>query len=560
MKNIPIGEVLKEKGYITQQQLEKALDYHKQHRDIRLGQVLTQLGFVTERQILSAMCDKLNLRMLPLETYPINIEAVKKIPRVLAEKYSAIAVSEADNRLTIVVHDPLNFYGIEDIRQVTGMQLDVTVAEESAIEHAIDVCYSEIEAKQAAATMATEEEQTLSAVSAEAMRELEEGNDTPVIRLLNSLLLHGYNIGASDIHIEPMETQTRVRLRIDGMLLPYMTLNSALHQPLIARTKILSNLDIAEKRSPQDGHFIARVEGVEMNLRVSVVPTIYGEKIVLRYLNSAAAIQNAKQFGMNPTNYEKFMRMLQNPNGIIYLTGPTGSGKTTTLYFALEELVKRQVNITTIEDPVERHIRGVNQIQVNPLAGISFESGLRALLRQDPDILMVGETRDNQTAEISVRSAITGHLVLSTLHTNDALSSIIRLQDMGIEPYLLANAVVGLVAQRLVRKICPYCREEYTPTPHIQQLLGGEVSVLSRGKGCPACNHTGYKGRIAVHEIVEIDRTMRQMITTKTSIEQMDAYVREKQAFVSLTQEAKNLVLSGITTAEEMLKLMYSAQ
>ena len=440
------------------------------------------------------------------------------------------------------------------------MQLDVTVAEESAIEHAIDVCYSEIEAKQAAATMATEEEQTLSAVSAEAMRELEEGNDTPVIRLLNSLLLHGYNIGASDIHIEPMETQTRVRLRIDGMLLPYMTLNSALHQPLIARTKILSNLDIAEKRSPQDGHFIARVEGVEMNLRVSVVPTIYGEKIVLRYLNSAAAIHNAKQFGMTPTNYEKFMRMLQNPNGIIYLTGPTGSGKTTTLYFALEELVKRQVNITTIEDPVERHIRGVNQIQVNPLAGISFESGLRALLRQDPDILMVGETRDNQTAEISVRSAITGHLVLSTLHTNDALSSIIRLQDMGIEPYLLANAVVGLVAQRLVRKICPYCREDYTPTPHIQQLLGGEVSVLSRGKGCPACNHTGYKGRIAVHEIVEIDRTMRQMITTKTSIEQMDAYVREKQAFVSLTQEAKNLVLSGITTAEEMLKLMYSAQ
>ena len=202
----------------------------------------------------------------------------------------------------------------------------------------------------------------------------------------------------------------------------------------------------------------------------------------------------------------------------------------------------------------------MNQIQVNPLAGISFESGLRALLRQDPDILMVGETRDNQTAEISVRSAITGHLVLSTLHTNDALSSIIRLQDMGIEPYLLANAVVGLVAQRLVRKICPYCREEYTPTPHIQQLLGGEVSVLSRGKGCPACNHTGDKGRIAVHELVEIDRTMRQMITTQTSIEQMDAYVREKQAFVSLTQEAKNLVLSGITTAEEMLKLMYSAQ
>lgn len=560
MKNIPIGELLKEKGYITEQQLNEALEYHKGHRDKRLGKVLIELGFVTERQILTAMCEKLNLRMLPVETYPIDVEAVRKIPRTLAEKYCVLAVTLANKRLTIVIDDPLNFYGIEDIRQVTGMSLDITVAERDKIEHAIDVYYSEIEAKQAASTVMTDDERALSNVSAEAIRELEDGNDeTPVIRLLNSLLLHGYNIGASDVHIEPMEIETRVRLRIDGMLIHYMVLDRALHQPLVARTKILSNLDIAEKRSPQDGHFLARVQGMEMNLRVSVVPTIYGEKLVLRYLNSSTAVSNAKQFGMNKTNYEKFMRMLQNPNGVIYITGPTGSGKTTTLYFALEELVKRQVNIMTIEDPVERHLRGVNQMQVNPLAGLTFESGLRAMLRQDPDIIMVGETRDGETASISVRSAITGHLVLSTLHTNDAISSIVRLEDMGIEPYLVANSVVGLVAQRLVRQICPYCREEYTPTEQELLLLEASPNVLYRGKGCPACNNTGYKGRIAVHELVSVDRPIRHMIAAGDPVEDIYAYAREKQNLVTLAEEARELVLQGVTTVEEMIKLMYSA-
>ena len=515
--------------------------------------MLVDFGFVTERQILTAMAQKLNLRLLSLETYPIDIEAVQRIPRALADKYCVIAVSQTGQRLTVVIDDPLKFYGIEDVRQLTGMTVDIALAEKREIEHAIEVYYSELEAKAVAAAVVAE---PLPDVT-QAIRDIEEGDETPVIKLLNSLLLHGYNVGASDIHVEPMETETRIRLRIDGMLLPYLVMDRGLHPSLVARVKILSNLDIAEKRSPQDGHFKTRVDGVEMNLRASVVPSVFGEKVVLRYLGSGTAVVNAKQFGMNERNYRKFLRMLQNPNGIIYLTGPTGSGKTTTLYFALEELVHRPVNISTIEDPVERHIRGVTQMQVNPLAGLTFDSGLRSLLRQDPDIIMVGETRDSETASISVRSAITGHLVLSTLHTNDALSTIVRLEDMGVEPFLVANSVVGLVAQRLVRQICPYCKESYQPTEQERALFDAPPAVLHRGKGCPACNKTGYKGRIAVHEVVAVDREMRGMISARRPIEDMYAYAREKQGFTNLVEEAKGLVLDGITTVEELMKLTY---
>lgn len=557
MKNIRIGEVLKEKGYVTDEQINAAVEYQQAHRDSGklLGAILTEMGFVTERQILTALGEKLNYQILSLETFPIDAEAVKRIPRTLASKYCAIAVAEKNRHLVVAINDPLNFYAIEDIRQMTGMTLEIALAETNSIRRAIDVYYSEIEARQAATAYSESMGGMLSSLDVTA--DADEGDETPAIKLLNSLLLHGYNIGASDIHIEPMETETRVRMRVDGMLLHYLMLDRRLHQSIIARTKILSNLDIAERRSPQDGHFVARVEGVEMNLRVSMVPTVYGEKAVLRYLNSSTAIKNENQFGMNAQNYQKFLHMLQNPNGIVYITGPTGSGKTTTLYLALEELVKRQVNISTIEDPVERHIRGVNQLQVNTAAGLTFESGLRSLLRQDPDIIMVGETRDSETAAISVRSAITGHLVLSTLHTNDAISSIVRLEDMGVEPYLVANSLVGLVAQRLVRTICPYCKKAYTPNEEERLLFPTPPEVLYHGEGCPACNNTGYKGRVAVHEVVAVDRTIRRMISTHDPIEDIYAYARENQGFTNLVEEARGLVEQGLTTTEELLKLSY---
>ena len=375
-----------------------------------------------------------------------------------------------------------------------------------------------------------------------------------------TILDRAISTGASDVHIEPFEGSTRVRMRIDGTIVDYVTLQRSVHQPLIARIKIMANLDIAERRLPQDGHFRIRVGQSEyVNIRVSLLPTVFGEKAVLRILATAGQVDHASHFGMDDESYARFLPMLNSPNGIIYITGPTGSGKSTTLYMVLEYLSHRQVNISTVEDPVEKNVPSINQTQVNPVAGLTFESGLRALLRQDPDIIMVGETRDGETAGISVRAAITGHLVLSTLHTNDAVSSIVRLADMGIDHYLIANSLVGLVAQRLMRKVCPHCGREVAVTPQEQALLGKDITTIKRGTGCTHCNGTGYRGRIAVHEIVMIDRNIRRMISRGAETEEIEAYAREQQGMRSLKEKGLELVKQGVTTPEELLRIAYYA-
>lgn len=555
MKNIPIGEVLKEYGYITDDQLQEALAAQKQDRSKRLGAILIALGYVTEQQLMDALGKRLNLKILTLETFHVDGQAVEKLPKQIALKYTAIAVSQESGRLLVAINDPLDFYAVEDIRLIANMPVDICIASKQSILAAIDFYYSEIDARVAAskANIAADEE----VADLAAQIEVREDDQTPVVRLLNSLLVKGYNAGASDIHIEPFEEKLSVRMRIDGMLIDYITLAPNLHPSLLARTKILSGLNIAEKRMPQDGHFKATIEGIEMNIRVSVIPTIYGEKAVLRFLTTNVTIDHEGQFGMDEDHYRKVIEMLQNPHGIIYLTGPTGSGKTTTLYMALAYLAKKQVNISTIEDPVERNLVRVNQMQVNNAAGLTFESGLRALLRQDPDIIMVGETRDNETASISVRAAITGHLVLSTLHTNDAISTIVRLHDMGVEPYLLANSLAGIVAQRLVRKICPNCKKAYTPDAQ-ERLLCGDVDTLYRGEGCHMCNNTGYRGRIAIHEVVAVDREIRTMIARRDPIEAIYRYAAQTLRYRTLRDRMNELVQQGVTTTEELLKLTYT--
>ena len=420
------------------------------------------------------------------------------------------------------------------------------------LKKAIRYYYSEISAKKAASKA---NETTRSVVEE---MEVEDGDgDTPVINLLNSLIQRAYSAGASDIHIEPFEDKTLVRMRVDGTIVEYVTLKVNVHNSLIARIKILSELDIAERRKPQDGHFKVRQPDGYLNIRVSMIPTVFGEKAVLRLLSGNARIDNSATMGMLKEDYEKFLKMMQSPNGIIYLTGPTGSGKTTTLYMVLEELSKKNVNISTIEDPVEKNLPKVNQMQVNPLAGLTFESGLRALLRQDPDIIMVGETRDTETASISVRSALTGHLVFSTLHTNDAASSAIRLKDMGLEPYLIANSMVGVVAQRLMRKVCNECAVEVEPTDEETGFLGVKLPKIKKACGCPACNHTGYRGRVAVHEILMIDKEVRRMITESAPVEDIKDYAVEKQHMRTLKQCALHYLKEGITTMEEVLKVAY---
>lgn len=552
MKNVPIGEVLREYGYITEEQLAEALRLQSETPGTRLGVLLVEkLCYVTHRQLLEALGQRMGLPLIELDSVRIERSAVELVPRQLAAKYHILALSIKENMLQVALADPLDFYAIEDIRQVTGRQLNILLAEKQQIDSAIEAQYAELDAQRMAAQVSSNLSFESNIVPID-----DKEKDAPVVKLLNSLLIRGYNTNASDIHIEAYSDITNVRMRIDGMLIDYIKVPRALHQSLVVRIKILANLDIAEKRIPQDGHFRLHAEGCDINLRVSIIPTVYGEKIVLRFLSSNTLVDQAGQFGMELACYNKVRTMLGNPHGIIYLTGPTGSGKTTTLYMMLEQIVRGQVNISSIEDPVERNIVGVNQMQVNVLAGLTFETGLRSLLRQDPDIIMVGETRDNETASISVRAAITGHLVLSTLHTNDAVSTIVRLADMGIPPYLIASSLVGAIAQRLIKKVCPHCAEEYTLDAAICKQLELTQSTLRRGRGCHLCNGTGYKGRIAIHEVFPVDRTVRQMINHSENMDDVYDYALQ-QGMVTLGAEARRLTEAGITTVEELRKITY---
>lgn len=552
MKNIPIGEVLKEYGYITEEQVKEALAYQKENRGKRLGAILVELNFVTEKQMVEALAHRLELKIADVSNMTVDLVAVEMIPQQLAKKYMILAISSNENVLTVVTNDPLNFYGMEDIRQLTGKDLEILLAEKRPIQKAIEYYYSEVAARAAAKTANVAVQEDVEEIEIE-----DSDDDAPIIKLLNSLIMRAYSTNSSDIHIEPFEDKTLVRMRLDGTIINYVTLQKNIHSPLIARIKILGDLDIAERRVPQDGHFRIRLEKEFINLRVSVIPTVFGEKAVLRLLSNNTPIDHSGTFGMNERNYRKFTQMLQSPNGVVYLTGPTGSGKTTTLYMVLEELAKRSVNISTIEDPVEKNLPKINQVQVNNVAGMSFEVGLRALLRQDPDIIMVGETRDTETASISVRSAITGHLVLSTLHTNNAVSSIVRLIDMGMEPYMIANSLVGVVAQRLLRKVCPHCCEEVSLTEPQQQLIGAQITTVKQAKGCNRCNFTGYNGRIAIHEIVSVDKNIREMISRKATMEEITNYAIQEQGMTMLREEGLILLEDGITTAEEYLKIAY---
>lgn len=553
--NLRIGEILTEKGYVTEEQIGQALAYQKEHRDMRVGQILMELGFVTEMQVLEALADRLHVDIVEVAQLSVDISAVSMVEKSLAEKNLILPIQEKNHTMTIVTNDPLNYFALEEVRQQTGCHLEILLSEEAPLRQAISYYYAEVSARKAAKQANvgfTVEENEL-----EIENLTDSDDEAPIIRLLNSLLERAIKTNASDIHIEPFEKETKVRMRVDGVIMDYVTIQRNIHSPLIARIKILANLDIAEKRLPQDGHFRAGLEEGYVNIRVSILPTVFGEKAVLRIMSTNGELEHADHFGMDDYSYERFLPMLNYPNGIIYITGPTGSGKSTTLYMVLEYLSKRNVNISTIEDPVEKNLPGINQTQVNPVAGLTFDVGLRALMRQDPDIIMLGETRDGETAGTSVRAAITGHVVLSTLHTNDAASSIVRLEDMGVETYLVANSLVGLVAQRLLRKVCPHCAREVDTTEQERIFLGEDVKRIRRGMGCSHCNNTGYKGRIAVHEILSMDHTVRKMVVEHQSIEEIKRYAIEQQGMRTLKESGLQLVKEGVTTPEELMKISY---
>ena len=376
------------------------------------------------------------------------------------------------------------------------------------------------------------------------------------MKILEELLIFGYRKNASDIHMEPWEDRFVIRMRIDGMMTMVREFDKSMYQPLVTRAKVISGMDIAKKRVPQDGHFRETIEGIRLDMRTSVIPTIFGEKMVLRFLDRKTEIDHCGTFGMKEENYKKMIQILRSPGGILYLTGPTGCGKTTTLYLILEYLLRQPVNIVTIEDPVERYLPGISQIQVNEQAGLTFESGLRAVLRQDPDIIMVGETRDPETAKISVRAAITGHLVLSTLHTKSAVGGITRMADMGVEPYLTADSLCGMAAQRLVRKVCPHCAEAVELTEEEQRLLGRTVKSAKRGRGCEHCLNTGYKGRTAVHEIFVMDRELKRMTAENRPAWEIEEYIVKTQGMRTMREELADLVCDGVIPMEEFLRMV----
>ena len=556
--NLRIGEILEERGYVDARQMQEALAYQKEHRDKRVGQILIELNFVTEQQVLEALASRLELEIVDVASQQVDLEAVAMVNKELAEKNLFLPLSVTNRTMVLVTNDPLNYFALEEVRQQTGCYLQILLSEEKPLRQAISYYFAEVGAKQAAteanAGFGADDFGDLDLTELDNVEE-----EAPIIHLLNSLVERAIKSNASDIHIEPFERETKVRMRIDGVILEYVAIQRNVHQPLIARIKIMANLDIAEKRIPQDGHFRVRTESGYVNIRVSLMPTVFGEKAVLRLLTSSGQLDYPDQFGMDDDSYRKFLPMLNSSNGIIYITGPTGSGKSTTLYMVLEYLSGRMLNIATIEDPVEKNVPGINQTQVNPVAGLTFEMGLRALLRQDPDVIMVGETRDGETAGISVRAAITGHVVLSTLHTNSAASSIVRLEDMGVETYLVANSMVGVVAQRLMRKVCPHCAQEMETTPEEREFLGENIETVWRGRGCAQCNNTGYRGRIAVHEIFTVDAALRQMIGSHASMEEIENYARERQQMRILKENGIRLVADGVTTIEELAKIAYGS-
>lgn len=561
MKNIPIGQYMVNEGIITEQQLQHVLDVKKEENTPGkyFGDYVIELGYVTDVQFGQALAKKLNVPFVDLndpETI-IDVEAVRKIPESLAKKHTIIAIKITGKRLTVATHDPVNFYIFEDIKVTTGMDVVPVLATKAAITKAIGKNYSMQNTSSILDSIDNQfTDDDLNAIDEESADRID---NAPIVKLATTIVENSFRADATDIHIEPFKTYTRIRIRVNGDLIELMNVSNVVHNALVTRLKIISGMNIAEKRVPQDGRFSQVVDGTTLDVRVSNLPMVNGEKVVIRILSTGnVALRKITDLGMTDYNYQRFSKLIKVPQGVLLVTGPTGSGKTTTLYAALGELAKPNVNVVTVEDPVEKDIEGINQCQVNAKAGMTFAAALRSILRQDPDIVMIGEMRDQETAEIAIRAAITGHMVLSTLHTNDSASTITRLVDMGVAPYMVATSLIGIVAQRLVKKICHECRTPRMSTPEENELMGIPESItIYDACGCPKCNNTGYTGRTAIHEILTCTSEMTGLIANGGKIDQISELAR-KQGTKLLRDNVSELVQAGETSIEELVRVTYA--
>ena len=560
MKNGPIGQYLVEKKLITEDQLQQVLAKQKDpaSKGKLFGDIIIEMGFVSDVQFTQVLAERLNVPFIDLDNKVLMPDIVKKVPEPVARKYNVIAVDRMGKRMSVATNDPVNFYIFEDLRAITGCSISPMLATKSSINRAIGKMYSEGQTESIAAEAQKEKEEELNLEELKDMSE-ERIESAPIVKLATAIVENSHRMGATDIHIEPFKDITRIRVRVDSDLIELMTLAPALHVSLVTRFKILSGMNIAEKRIPQDGRMSQEVDGQILDLRVSNLPMVYGEKVVLRILAGDASVRRIQDLGMTDYNYNRFLSCLKVPQGVVLVTGPTGSGKSTTLYAALGEIAKPNLNVITVEDPVEKKIANINQCQINEKAGMTFGAALRSILRQDPDIIMIGEMRDTETAEIGIRAAITGHLVLSTLHTNDAASTVTRLVDMGVDAYMVATSLIGVVAQRLTKKLCPACKKQRMSTHEENELMGITDSVQifeANINGCPKCTK-GYKGRTAIHEILLATPTMKEIIAAGAKSEQI-AELARKEGCLLLRDNVSKLVQQGVTDMGELVRVTYA--
>ncbi len=560
-KKIRFGDALVQSGAITEEQLEKALQAQK-GTGRKLGETLVDEGIVTEDVIAKALSVQLGLDTVDIQNVSISEDIIKLVPVNVLTKYVMLPFEYSPDNMNVIrvaMANPLDMMAMDDITVITSLQVEPVVATTRSIMLAIDKYCGNSDIDEALAEYAKEKE--LQMEEQDAVYDNDDVNSSPIVIMVSKMIDLAVRQRASDIHIEPTEKSVRVRYRIDGTLYLRDQRPISLLPAIVARIKIIGGMDISEKRKPQDGRITQIVDRQEYDIRVSVLPTVYGEKVVMRLTSKNALTKDKRQLGLKPEALKKFDHILSNPHGILLVTGPTGSGKSTTLYTALSELNSTEVNIITVEDPVEANIDGINQVHVNPKANLTFASALRSILRQDPDIIMIGEIRDGETAGIAVQASITGHLVVSTLHTNSAASTITRLADMGIEPYLIADATVGVIAQRLVRRLCPHCKEAHKPTNEERELLGLKpeddttIYVPHMG-GCPACDGMGFKGRIGVYEIMEMTQPLKRIISRGGDAEEIKEQAL-KEGMLTLRMSATELVLEGTTSVSEMVKVSF---
>ena len=565
MKYIRLGDLLIKSGAITQAQLDEALFIQSESDDGgRLGEVLQEQGIITEQQLIDTLMSQLGVEFIDLNGYNLPSEMAQVLPKNIAKKHGVVPIRVTRSDIYVAMADPLNFVAIEEVQSVTRRHVIPLIAYSAAVDRAVQNLYSNQGAMRAIEDMQRDlmGSQFGSSVEgtaiAPAMAVDEDEDAAPAIRLVNSIIDRACTEGASDIHMEPGEDSMTIRMRIDGILRPIIPVPRELQNAVISRMKIMARMDIAQKNTPQDGRANVTVRQETLDLRISTLPTIYGEKVVIRLLRKAPELSSLEGIGLEGENRERFCRLVdRTTEGVILMVGPTGSGKTSTLYAIVDRLKSDEVNLVSLEDPVEYHIGGVCQVQVNEKMGLTFANVLRSVLRQDPDIIAVGEIRDGETAEIAMRAAMTGHMVLSTVHTNNAVSSVDRLLDIGVEPYLIAGAVKGIISQRLVRRVCPNCRKSYTPSEEEAELMGltpSEELRFYKGEGCGDCFGTGYRGRVGVFEILELTPAMRRAIHSKSlkALEEATAAAN----FRPIMENCRQLVLDGVTSSDEVHRVL----